>query len=151
MQNGLLFQTGLRYGEDWAFATKYLAHCSRAGILDRYGYFYRTRSDSVSHTVTYSQTDAIIAAKTTAQYLVDLQHPFADIFCEYMPARATFSVAHRFCNKKNMQLFQQLRRDYDLTKVMVSMVCNPYVDVKSKLAAGLYLVSPYLFYMISIF
>lgn len=147
---GVLFTEGARYGEDWEFATKYLAHCSGAYLLKEYGYFYRTVEHSVTRTVGYSQTDAISAAQRATDYLNAMRHPFADVFAEYMYPRAAFSVAHRFGHSRNRELFNRLRREYDMEDVMRRMARNPHVDVKSKLAAAAWLVSPWLFYLICI-
>ena len=148
-RHGLRFVEGARYGEDWEFATKYLAHCDSAILLERYGYFYRIVTDSVTRTVLYSQTDAIAAAERSHAYLLEMGHAFAADFGDYMYPRAVFSVAHRFGKARNRELFARLRREYDLKDVMRRMLRNPNVDIKSKLAAAAYLVSPALFYLIS--
>ena len=148
-QYDIQFVEGARYGEDWEFTTKYLAHCETARMLEQYGYFYRIVADSVTRTVHYSQTDAIAAAERTHAYLRDMEHVFTADFGAYMYPRAVFSVAHRFGKARNKELFTRLRREYDVQDVMKRMVRNPNVDVKSKLAAAAYLISPGLFYLIS--
>lgn len=144
------FTAGARYGEDWEFTTKYLAHCSSAGMLEQCGYFYRMVATSVTSTIRYSQTDAIAAAERTHVYLRDMGHPFAADFGEYMYPRAVFSVAHRFGNARDRALFARLLREYDVKDVMKRMLRNPNVDVKSRLAAAAYLIHPELFYLICV-
>lgn len=150
MEHNLQFVENAKYGEDWEFTTKYLAHCACACLLECYGYFYRTVAGSVTRTVGYSQADAIGAAQRTAAYLKTMHHPFADVFEEYMYPRAVFSVAHRFGHAGNRELFQRLRREHDMKQVMRRMVRNPNTDGKSRLAAAAYLISPWLFYLICI-
>lgn len=147
----LWFVEGARYGEDWEFATKYLAHCKTAGILEKYGYYYRVVATSVTRTVGYSQTDAVDAAQRTHAYLQAIGHDFADDFGVYMYPRAVFSVAHKFGHARNKELYRWLHEKYDVRAVMKKMLLNPNVDIKSRTAAAAYLVSPYLFYLLSVY
>lgn len=145
------FEEGFKYGEDWEFSTKYLSHCTSAVLLDKNGYFYRSVKTSAMAQARYDHVDAIAAAERTYAYLLSHRHPFAETFWEYMYPRAVFSVAHRFGQVRNRELFMRLQKEYDLKAVMKRMIHNPNVDVKSKLAAASYLVSPWLYYLISIF
>lgn len=101
--------------------------------------------------IRYDHVDAIAAAERTHGYLVSCGHPFAEAFGEYMYPRAVFSVAHRFGQARSRELYMRLQKDYDVKTVMIRMVRNPNVDFKSKLAAGAYLINPWLYYLISIF
>jgi glycosyltransferase involved in cell wall biosynthesis len=147
----LWYTEGARYGEDWEFTTKYLANCTDAARLGRFGYYYRQHETSAMANVRYAQTDAIASAHRTHKYLLECGHPFAEDFGVYMYPRAVFSVAHKFGQARNRELFDRLRKEHDMKSVMVRMVKNPNVDLKSKLAAAAYLVSPSLYYLISIF
>lgn len=150
-QHMLQFAEGFKYGEDWEFATKYLSHCSSAVFLNKQGYFYRTVQTSAMAQVCYDHVDAIAAAERTQAYLLSNRHPFAEAFGAYMYPRAVFSVAHKFGQLRNRELYLRLQNEYDLKAVMEQMICNPNVDIKSKLAAAAYLLSPWLYYLISIF
>ncbi len=142
------FETGVKYGEDWEFATKYLSHCDKAIELN-YFYYYRILDNSVSRTTSYRQIDAIHAAERTADYLEKYGHPFAIEFKEYMYNRAVFSVAHRFAKGERVDFFNQLIKDYPVKRVMKSIVTNKSFDKKSRLAAFTYLISPNCFFRIA--
>lgn len=150
-RHSLRYAEGYKYGEDWEFATKYLSHCAQALILRKNAYYYRQTATSAMAKACYDHVDAISAADRTHAYLMAQGHPFASEFGEYMYPRAAFSVAHKFGQVRNRELFNRLRREYDMRTVMVRMVKNANVDIKSKLAASAYLVSPWLYYLISIF
>lgn len=150
-EHNLCFVEGARYGEDWEFTTKYLAHCKTAGILKKYAYYYRIVNTSATRNVSYSQTDAIDAAKRTHAYLNAIGHEFADDFGLYMYPRAVFSVAHRFGKARNMKLYKWLQNQYDVRMVMKKMIRNSNVDIKSKMAAVAYLINPHIFYLLCIF
>lgn len=148
-KNTIRFETGVKYGEDWEFATKYLSHCKTAIELYYYYYYYRIHDNSVSRTTNYRQVDAIHAAERTALYLEGNGHPFAHTFREYMYNRAVFSVAHRFAKGAREDFFNQLVRDYPVKSVMKSIVRNKLFDSRSRLAALAYLISPKFFFGIA--
>ncbi len=149
LQNDVKFTEGAKYGEDWEFATKYLAHCKTAKKICALAYFYRICSSSVSRTISYAQTDAIEAAERTSVYLENIKHPFSAQFTVYMIPRTIFSVAHRFAAAKNKELFLRLENDYDVKQAMREMVKNKNVDYKSRMAACAYLIHRNLFFWIS--
>ncbi len=143
------FEEGVKYGEDWEFATKYLAHCGKAIELNYYCYYYRILDDSVSRTTSFRQVDAIQAAERTAQYLVNENHPFAKDFMEYMYNRAIFSVAHRFAKGNRYDFLKTLIKDYPVKNAMVTISRRSIFDKKTRLAAIVFLISPRCFYFIA--
>lgn len=148
-QKHISFVPNTRYGEDWEFATKYLSFCQNGVCIDAAGYYYRILNTSVSRTITYSQVDAIIAAKRTAEYLSELNHPFAEEFTNYMVNKAVFSVAHRFAKAKDKGLFGKLRYEYDVNGAMKILSKIKSADKKTRIAATAYRIHPYVFFLIS--
>ncbi len=146
---GIRFVPNVKYGEDWEFATKYLAHCKTAVELHYYYYYYRILETSVSRTTSYRQIDAIHAAERTADYLEQNAHPFAKRFRQYMYNRSIFSVAHRFAKGDRKDFFDQLIEQYPVKRAMAKIKNDPASDYKAKLAAMAYMVSPKLFYLIA--
>lgn len=146
---GIRFVPDVKYGEDWEFATKYLAHCKTAVELHCYHYYYRILENSVSRTTSYRQIDAIHAAERTADYLEQNAHPFAKRFREYMYNRSIFSVAHRFAKGNRKDFFDQLIEQYPVKEAMSVIRKDPASDYRTKLAAMAYMVSPKLFYLIA--
>lgn len=144
----LWFTEGAKYGEDWEFATKYLARCHTMRQLD-YNYFYRVRNDSVSTTINYSQVDAMNAAERTSAYLTGMGHPFAKRYEEYMYNKALFSVAHRFAKGRRKDLYDRLHEEYPVREAMRFAAGDNASGVKAQLAAKAYLVSPRLFYLVA--
>lgn len=145
---GLQFKVGAKYGEDFEFVTKYLAHCSTAVEVDYY-YYYRIVANSVSRTTSYSQVDAINSAERAADYLDGINHPFAKRFREFMYNRAIFSVAHRFSKGCRKDLFNRFIKEYPVKKAMTEVFRDSKSGIKPKLAAGAYLISPNLFYLLA--
>lgn len=143
------FFTDAKYGEDWEFATKYLAHCSTAINLHYYYYYYRILTNSASRTISFQQVDAVYAAERTAIYLEKLNHPFAKRFKEYMYNRALFSVAHRFAKGKKFGLYKQFIEQFPVKSAMIQIKMDSKSDFKSKLAAQTFLISPICFYAIA--
>lgn len=145
---GLQFKAGAKYGEDFEFVTKYLAHCLTAVEIDYY-YYYRIVANSVSRTTKYSQVDAISSAERAADYLDCLNHPFAKRFREFMYNRAVFSVAHRFAKGCRKDYFNRLIKEYPVKEAMAEVFRDSESGIKPKLAAGSYLISPNLFYLLA--
>ena len=142
----LRFTIGSKYGEDFEFATKYLAHCKTAAEINCFFYYYRPVSNSVSGKIRYEQIDAIYSAKRAEKYLDNLNHPFSKQFKEYMVNRAIFSCAHRFSRGKDRELFDRLHTEFDVKTAMLMLRKNKNSDFKTKVACSLYLVSKSLFF-----
>jgi len=148
-RHGITFTVGARYGEDFEFLTKYLAHCETAAMLEAPAYFYRLTDGSVTATYTWAQTDAIDAALRAAAYLADIQHAYAAEFAAYMPARAAFSVAHRFAAAGERKLFDRLCREHDIASYMRRLIRYGGTDKRTRLAARLFLISPLAFRLLA--
>ena len=143
------FTTNSKYGEDFEFATKYLAHANNAALIDKYYYFYRIIPKSVSRTICYSQTDAIHSAERAEKYLKELKHPFSYEFSKYMVPRAIFSCAHRFCKARDKDCFNRLFADYNVKGAARKLKNNRNADLKTKLACFVLLINKNLFFLLS--
>ena len=146
-KNGIRFTPGCKYGEDIEFITKYLAHCETAVMLPKVCYYYRQHSTSATQTVNPRMTDLIESAGRTAEYLKSIHHPFAERFALYMPYRAVFAVAHSFARGHKKELYRQLMRDYPVKDAMRFIGTDYASDLKSRLAAWAFRLSPDLFYI----
>jgi len=144
------FTEGCKYGEDWEFITKCLSRCTNAGAFDGYFFFCRVLETSVSRTMSWNQTDVIGATERVTEYLKANEYIEADWFDQYMYPRAIFSVAHRFARARDKRLYQQFISTYDVRTQMKRMLKHKDVDWKSRVAAGAYLLSPKLFYILSV-
>lgn len=147
-ENRLQFTEGAKYGEDWEFTTKYLAHCQTAIVIPYYMYYYRVGETSATRRLSYNQTDAIDAADRTSDYLDAMGHPFAGRYKKYMKNRAICSVAHRFARGNEKELYEKLRTEYDVKGAMKFLCFDGVTDVRTRLGAAAYLISPGLFYKI---
>lgn len=147
----ILFKEGAKYGEDIEFATKYLANCKTALLLNSYSYYYRFANTSASRTATYRQTDVIDSAMRASFYLKEMKHPFFDEFDNYMVPRAIFSCAHRFARMRDVSLLNLLCKDYDVKGSMNKLYKNRKVDFLSRFAAWLFLRNRRLFILASNF
>ena len=144
----IIFPAGIKYGEDFEFATKFLANCENSIEIDYYCYYYRILENSVSRTVHYNQIDAIAAAENADKYLQSISHVFFNEFHDYMVHRAIFSCVHRFSKSRKKELLSRLQEEYDIRNSAKKLLKNIKVDKKTKLACCLYLISDKLFYFL---
>lgn len=141
-QYNILFDTDIRYGEDWEFTTKYLARCENAILYTKPCYYYRQNEESATHILTYQQTDAIKAALRTWDYLKNMNHSFARDFYAYMYPRTIFSVMHRFAKTNQIELLKKIENEYDVKTAMINLAKNKEADWQSRLVALSYCISP---------
>lgn len=143
----ILFSTNLKYGEDWEFVTKVLCHCKKALLIKNVAYWYRVSAFSATRNVTWRQTDAIIAAQNTIEYLRENNIAFLGEFSVYLYPRAVLSVLHRFSSKRNFDLFEKTFRLYYNEKQFIGFLSTGS-DIKSKIAVVLLIISYRLFYFL---
>ena len=108
--------------------------------------FYRRNDSSAMNRVSYHHVDAVESAERVENYLRDKNSECYDIFASYMKHKAVFSVAHTFSKMAQKEFFKRLIKEYDVRKSMKLLTKNSKVDKKTRLAAGVYLVSPWMFY-----
>lgn len=145
--NNILFSNDLKYGEDWEFVTKVLSNCKESLIIKNVAYWYRVSQFSATRNVTWRQTDAIIAAKNTIEYLQSYKTDLLEEFRGYLYARAVLSVLHRFALARRYDLF---KKTYDLyyNRSFFALFLRSKIDFKSRVAAMVLMISYELFYML---
>lgn len=139
------FDLNLKYGEDWAFTSKYLVHCKLGIKLDSILLIYSYNNLSAMQNITYNQTDAVLSAINTEEYLKLNDCPFYSEFKEYMKYRVIFSLAVKFIKNKKQELFNKFNNEYDIRQSMKKMLKNKTVDIKVKIISICYLINPNLF------
>lgn len=147
----IAFKEGSKYGEDIEFATKYLANCKTALLINGYSYYYRLVRNSTSRMMTFQQTDVIDSSIRASEYLNEINHPFFDEFDKYMVSRAIFSCAHRFAKTGSNNLLELLCDNFDVKGAMNKLRKNKKVDFLTRFAAWLFLINKKLFVLASKF
>lgn len=140
------FSEDLKYGEDEEFAWKYLCHCCSGVTLDVDLYNYRDNITSASHNVSFARVQVIDTMIRVNSYYASINHDFADTIYKYGIPRAKLSILKQFAANKQKDLYTKLlcARDYDFK--LTSLLSFP--DIKIKIAALVYLLSPQLFYIL---
>ncbi len=145
-QHCLSFLAGIKYGEDWEFATKYMSHCKRFALINQNVLFYRIMPDSAFRTITYDHVDAIKSAENAEEYLYKSKSNFYTLFHSYMKHKVVFSLLHIFSKNRRKDLYTLLIGEYDTTKSMKALLKSRLSSLKEKIAIVAYLISSNLFY-----
>lgn len=144
---GLRFDPNTKYGEDREFNWKYICHCKNATWLDLPLYGYRINPLSATQSsASWRKTDLLTAVKRIENYLDEQNCAFSYEFKSYMYARAMWAVAKTFASKKNKELFNRLKREYDVKTCMKRTAKDTNKLVK--IASIMYLISPKIFYLL---
>ena len=146
-KNDIFFPIDIKYGEDREFLWKYLTHCKKGIWVNSLLYYYRDNPKSVVNMTNWRRTDALNSVKNTEQYLRRNNCRFSDEFAKYMYARNMLAVMFNFSKAKRKDLFIKLKETYDIKSTMKSLkkITNQrYI----RYAATVYLLNPFLFYLI---
>lgn len=145
-ENNLYFTDGCKYGEDWEFTTKYLANCKSGIRLNGNIMFYRISDFSAMKKISYEHTDAVFSAERVERYLEKNKNSFTNEFKSYMRDKTIFSIMHSFAIANNKKLFNRLSKEFNLKHSMKKLFKNRNTNVKTRLAAMSYIISPALFF-----
>lgn len=144
---GLTFDENTKFGEDREFNWKYICHCRNAAFVDAPMYWYRPNEQSATGSkATWRKTDLLSAVKRIEAYLEEKSSSYSKEFNSYMYARAMWAVAKTFTVSGDKQLFDRLRKEYDVKTCMKRTAKDSSKLVK--LASWMYLVHPSLFFRI---
>ena len=146
-QNGILFDGNTKFGEDREFNWKYLCHCKNAMFVDMPLYWYRLNEKSVTRAkASWRKTDLLYAVKRIEEYLMEHECAYSQEFNSYMYARAMWAVAKTFAVSDDKELFQRLRKEFDVKTCMkrTAKDSNKLVALTSLM----YLLHPKLYFMI---
>ena len=138
------FSEDLKYGEDEEFAWKYLGHCNSGITLDVDLYNYRDNIASASHTLSYARVQVIDTMIRVSSYYRAINCRFADAIYKYGIPRAKLSILKQFAVNKQKDLYFTLSCSNDYNYKLIPLLSFP--DIKIRIAALVYLVSPQLFY-----
>lgn len=143
--NSLLFDTDTAFGEDREFIWKYLCKCRNAAFLNARLYWYRTNSSSATKKkATWKKTDVISAVRRVEKYMEAEKCDYLRTFRSYMYARCMWSVAKDFAVSKDSDLFERLKKEYDVKKAMKRTSRDRNLIVA--LSSIIYLIKPNFFF-----
>jgi len=134
-------------GEDREFNWKYLCHCKNACFIDAPLYWYRVNNQSVTKAkASWKRTGILNAIERVEKYMLDNGCEFLDEFKSYMYARTMWACAKVFAVSRDKELFNRLRKEYDVRKCMkrTTKDKNRLVALSSRI----YLFWPWLYYKI---
>jgi len=131
--------------EDIEFTWKYLCHCTKGAVVNAQIYGYYNNPSSVVNSVFWERTDSLTSIVAIEEYLKSYNCKFYKEFKGYMYSRAIWSYAKTFSRGKRKDLFNRLRKEYDVDFHMKNMGKNAS-DWKVRLTSLLYCIDPDLFY-----
>ena len=141
----LSFDCNTKFGEDREFNWKYLCHCSSACFVDAPLYWYRVNHQSATRAkASWRKTDLLHAVKRIEKYLQEHNCQYSAEFNSYMYARAMWAVAKTFAVSKDAELFERLRKEFDVKSCM--KVTKKDRSKLVAIASWAYLIHPKLFY-----
>lgn len=140
----LRFSEDLKYGEDEEFAWKYLCHCKTAVINCLNIYNYRDNPTSASHNVSFLRTQCIDTMMRAANYFDSFHNPFGWQLKNMGVPRAKLAILKQFAMCGQYNLYKQLRNSDKYNMSLFSLLKFP--DLKIRIAAFVYCISPSLFY-----
>lgn len=140
------FSQDLKYGEDEEFTWKYLCHCKTALTIETDVYFYRDNQQSASHNVSFKRTQVIDTMIRVNSYFRMEHHPFANKLEKYGIAKAKLSILKQFSEQRMKDMYKLLVESTKYNYSMIPLLGFP--DIRIKIASGLFLLSPSLFYKI---
>lgn len=141
----LTFDENTKYGEDREFIWKYICNCKTSVWLDLPLYGYRINPHSATQTsASWRKTDLLKAVKRIETHLEKIRCDYSETFNSYMYARAMWAVAKTFAVGKNKELFDRLRKEYDVRQCMKVLTRDSNKLVA--LSALVYLGSPNVYY-----
>ena len=138
------FSEDLKYAEDEEFAWKYLGHCNSGISLDVDLYNYRDNITSASHTLSFDRVQVIDTMMRVSSYYRAINSSFADTIYKYGIPRAKLSILKQFAVNKRKDLYYMLSCSTVYNYKLFPLLSFP--NIKIKLAALVYLLSPRLFY-----
>ena len=145
LEKGIRFDENTKYGEDREFNWKYMCHCHSFAFFERVLYWYRVNPDSATKKkASWRKTDLLTAVKRIESYLAEQNCGFSEQFNSYMYARAMWAVAKTFAVNNDKELFNRLRKDYDVRSCMKVTVHDSHLLVR--VASCFYLIHPSLFF-----
>ena len=145
VENNILFETGVKYGEDLEFIWKYLTHCKSGIYIDKALYGYYNNPNSAMNNISWYNTDVIYAVQRVEKYLEINNDEFINKFKGYMLDRTVWSVAKEFARSNELSLYKRLLKEIDVKKSMKNM-SKKGPNIFIKFSARIFCISPSLFF-----
>lgn len=147
LEEGICFDENTKFGEDREFNWKYLCHCKKIVWVDMPLYGYRVNANSATQkSASWRKTDLLAAVKRIEEYLKKQNCSYSDTFNDYMYARAMWAVAKTFAVSGDKELFNRLRKEFDVRKCM-KRTSKDNIKIVA-IASVLYRIHPMLFYSV---
>lgn len=144
--HGIRFDENTKYYEDREFIWKYISHCKSFAFVDAPLYWYRYNPTSVTlGKMTWRKTDSFAAIKRCEEYLKKTGNPIYEEYCKYMMPRSVWTAAKAFSLSRDRQLFNRLKKEYDVRACMKVTAHDRKKLVR--FSSYLYLINPGLFYL----
>lgn len=144
-KENIRFVPDSKFGEDREIIWKYMCHCNTAAFVDEVLYWYRPNMNSATQgKASWRRTDSLAAVKRVEGYMKEKNIAFLESYRDYMYARDMWAVAKNFAARRDKELFNRLRKEYDVKTCMkrTAMDKKRLVAIASKL----YLIHPMLFF-----
>lgn len=146
-ENNIYFTKGARYSEDIEFIYKVLANSNKILVTNSKIYYYRIRENSAMSVVDEKRKDGFELMKNLEKYFLEKDHPFKEKFEKYGVARWVYATLWQIALVSNSyDSFREKSKFYLPEKNMKKLLKFSKKDVK--LIAYLYLISPYLYFII---
>ena len=144
--NGIRFDTDIKYGEDNLFFWKYVCHIKNGIFVNSPLYWYFQNECSVMHNFNWSFVDTAISIQRASKYIESNFKTVSNEFNNYMIARTYFSIAMQFAKHRQKDLYIEFCKQYRV-KNYAKMLINKNGIILTICSSFLRL-SPSLFYLV---
>lgn len=143
-KNNILFDVSLKYGEDELFIWEYITYCRTIYKTDIPYYFYLDNLESSTKHINRNRTQVIESQKKAFEYLTVHNDSFAPMISKYGIPRAKIAILKEFAQSHNLNDFEWLTESKEYECNISNLLS--YKDLRIKIAALFYCISPKLFY-----
>lgn len=146
-ENSILFAEGYKYGEDIHMMWRMIACSRKIACLDKYLYFYKQQDNSAMSKVNEEKLQVYQLMKGLESFFVSHKPEFSPDYNRYGAARAMWSVCWQIAARRDNKFFKQFIKENNVMQEMKKL--TPFNDRRVSLSARLFIISPYLFRIVS--
>lgn len=141
----VFFPENIKYGEDIGFIWDYVLNAARFALSEGRYYYYRPAAGSATSKATWQKTEILDVVGQITEKVREKEPAYADRFVSYMVPRKIIALQKDYAGSGSKEYFKKLKQQNDRKKIWPVARSG---QMKVRLAALTYIVSPELFYFV---